>query len=84
MTILFIFIFLNSIIIVLHIIKQKKNLLAHNKVADSLKIQIDLENQKNKKLFQFVKHNFNYSTNFKLDIIKKQIHFLEIVSNQSN
>ena len=77
------FFFILSIsIVILHTIKQKKSIAVFDKVVSSLLIQLDLEKQKKQLLNENI--NLNNKTEFKLDIIKKQVQLLEIISNQMN
>lgn len=82
MTIFLIFLVLTTVIVLLHFSKQKKSVSMHNKVAHSLQMQLALENQKKQVLIEKSKINFN--TDLKIDILKKQVYLLEIISNQPN
>ena len=84
MTIGFIFLFLSSVIIVLHVVKQKKSLLTHKDIANALLLQLDIENQKKDMLSNKGLYNCNQKINFKLDILKQQVNLLEVISNQTN
>jgi hypothetical protein len=54
----------------------------HNNVANSLQMQLAIENQRKQELSEKAKFDFN--TNFKLDILSKQVQLLEIISSQTN
>lgn len=73
------FFFILSIsIVILHTIKQKKSTAVFDKVVSSLLIQLDLEKQKKQLLNENI--NLDNKTEFKLDIIKKQINLLEHIA----
>lgn len=73
------FFFILSIsIVILHTIKQKKSSAVFDKVVSSLLIQLDLEKQKKQLLNENI--NLDNKTEFKLDIIKKQINLLEHIA----
>lgn len=73
------FFFILSIsIVILHTIKQKKSTAIFDKVVSSLLIQLDLEKQKKQLLNENI--NLDNKTEFKLDIIKKQINLLEHIA----
>lgn len=80
-SLLFFFILIIGLLL-LHFIKQKKSIAVFNKVIGSLHYQLDLEENKS----QLLKKNLNLSCNteFKLDILKKQVQLLEVISNQMN
>ena len=69
-------------VVFLHAVKQKKSIATFNKVVNSLHKQLDLEKQKNQLLNDNI--NLNRKTEFKLDILKKQVQLLEIFSNPTN
>ena len=56
----------------------------HNDVANSLLMQLDIENQKKQVLIEKTKINYTFNTDLKIDILKKQVQLLEIISNQPN
>ena len=73
------FFFILSIsIVILHTIKQKKSSAVFDKVVSSLLIQLELEKQKKQLLNENI--NLDNKTEFKLDIIKKQINLLEHIA----
>ena len=73
------FFFILSIsIVILHTIKQKKRSAVFDKVVSSLLIQLELEKQKKQLLNENI--NLDNKTEFKLDIIKKQINLLEHIA----
>ena len=78
---LFFFILIIGLLL-LHFIKQKKSIFIFNQVLYSLQYQLDLEEHKSQRLNENL--NLNYKTNFQLDILKKQVQLLEIISNQMN
>ena len=78
---LFFFILIIDLLL-LHFIKQKKSIDIFNQVLYSLQYQLDLEEHKSQHLNENL--NLNYKTNFQLDILKKQVQLLEIISNQMN
>lgn len=80
-SLLFFFILTISVVF-LHTIKQKKSIAVFNKAVSSLHNQLDLEKQKSQLLKKNL--NLNCNTEFKLDILKKQVQLLEIISNQMN
>ncbi len=82
MSILIFFSIFIAVIIKLHLNKQKKSVSMHNNVANSLQMQLAIENQRKQELSEKAKFDFN--TNFKLDILSKQVQLLEIISNQTN
>lgn len=82
-SLLFFFIF-TIVILLLHLNKQKKSVSIHNDVANSLQMQLAIENQKKQVLSEKAKFDYNYNTYFKLDILRKQVQLLEIISNQTN
>ena len=84
MTILLFILVLTSVILILHISKQKKSVSMHNDVANSLLMQLDIENQKKQVLIEKTKINYTFNTDLKIDILKKQVQLLEIISNQPN
>ena len=84
MTILLFILVLTSVILILHISKQKKSVSMHNDVANSLLMQLDIENQKKQVLIEKTKINYTFNTDLKIDTLKKQVQLLEIISNQPN
>lgn len=84
MTIGFIFLFLSSVFVVLHVVKQKKSLLTHKDIANALLLQLEIENQKKDVLSNKGLYDCNQKINFKLDILKQQVNLLEVISNQTN
>ena len=84
MTILLFILVLTSVILILHINKQKKSVMMHNDVANSLLMQLAIENQKKQVLIEKTKINCTFNTDLKINILKKQVQLLEIISNQPN
>lgn len=84
MTIGFIFLFLSSVFVVLHVVKQKKSLLIHKDIANALLLQLDIEYQKKDMLSNKGIYDCNQKINFRLDILKQQVNLLETISNQTH
>ena len=82
MTSLLFFLILTTSVVLLHLLKQKKSTEMYNKVASTLNNQLDLEKQKS----EVLKENScgNYDIDLKIDILKNQVHLLELLSNQTN
>ena len=84
MTIGFIFLFLSSVFVVLHVVKQKKSLLTHKDIANALLLQLNIENQKKDMLSNKGIYDCKQKINFKIDILKQQVNLLETISNQTH
>lgn len=76
------FLILATSVVLLHLLKQKNSTEMYNKVASTLNNQLDLEKQKS----EVFKENIcsNYDVDLKIDILKNQVHLLELLSNQTN